>query len=140
MHRRMNGVIGATAAQIDHRRVDLRIARLGRVLEQRRGRHHLAGLAVTALGDLEFDPGGDDPFADIIRLDGLDGGDLPTYHTGDGRDARAHHVAVHQHRTRTALRQAAAVFGTGHAQVVADDPEQGRVGFGVDLVGLLVNS
>lgn len=140
MHRRMNRVIGATAAEIDHRRVDLRIGRLGRLLEQRRRRHHLAGLAVTALSDLILDPGRHHPLTDIIGLDRLNGRDLPTDHTGDRRDAGTHHIAVHKHRARTTLRQTAAVFGAGHAQVVADDPKQRRVGFCIDLVGLLVNS
>ena len=122
-----------------NRRTVVMAAVLG-ALRQRGGRHYLAGLAVAALGDLVFDPGGNDPLADVIGLDGFDGGDFAADHAGNGRDAGTHDIAVHKHRTRTALRQAAAVFGAGHAQVVADDPEQGRVGFGVDLVGLLVNS
>ena len=66
MHGGMDGVVGAAAAQIDHRRVDLRIGGRGGVLEQRGGGHHLPGLAVTALGDLVLDPGGDHALAHVI--------------------------------------------------------------------------
>ncbi|MNC44349.1 hypothetical protein D3C75_932520 [compost metagenome] len=110
------------------------------MLEQRRGRHYLAGLAVAALGHLVLDPGRDHPFADGIGLDRLDGGHLAPDHAGHRGDAGAHHVAVHQHRTGAALGQAAAILGAGQPQVIADHPQQGRVGVCLDLVGLLVDA
>ena len=50
-------MVGAAAADVGHRRVDLVVARLRRVPEQRHRRHDLAGLAVAALRRLRVDPG-----------------------------------------------------------------------------------
>lgn len=136
----MDGVVGAAAAQVDHGCIDLRIAGFGRVLEQRRGCHYLARLAIAALSYLVLDPGGDHPFADGVGLDRLDGGDLTPHHTGHRGNAGAHHIAVHQHRTGAALGQAAAILGAGQPQVIADYPQQGRVGVRLDLIGLLVDA
>src|SRR5882762_9923110 len=52
-----NTLIGATPADIAaHRGVDVGIAGLRRVGEQRRCRHDLAGLAIAALDDFELEP------------------------------------------------------------------------------------
>jgi hypothetical protein len=47
--------------------------------------------------------------------------------------------AVDMHRAGAALRDAAAVFGAGQADVLADRPEQGRAVVDVDVVVLAVD-
>src|ERR1019366_6724341 len=44
-----DALIGAAAADVRHRRVDIGVGRLGRLGQQRHRRHDLAGLAVAAL-------------------------------------------------------------------------------------------
>ncbi|MNR44492.1 hypothetical protein D3C85_1632430 [compost metagenome] len=66
--------------------------------------------------------------------DRFDGGDLGPHHGADRHDAGAHRVAVHVHGAGTAQRHAAAELGTGHAEHVAQHPQQGRVVVHVDLV------
>src|SRR5712691_7567412 len=46
VHTRADALVGATAADVGHRRVDVGVARIGVFLEQRGGRHDLPGLAV----------------------------------------------------------------------------------------------
>src|SRR5262252_11091835 len=47
--RRANAGVGPAAADVGHRRVDVRVARARVLREQRHRRHDLAGLAVAAL-------------------------------------------------------------------------------------------
>ena len=53
--------------------------------------------------------------------------------------AGAHRDAVDVHRARTAQRHAAAVLGARHPQVIAQHPQQRRVGRRVDLKRLIVD-
>jgi hypothetical protein len=46
----------------------------------------------------------------------------------DGRDAGSHGFTIHQHRARAALSLAAAVFGAGHLQILAQDFEKRAAG------------
>src|SRR6266545_512781 len=83
VHASADALVGAAAADVGHRRVDIGVARLGILLEQRSGRHDLPGLAVAALRHVERRPGllhrmgtrrgksfdGDDP---VARLDFAD--------------------------------------------------------------------
>src|SRR5262245_53729307 len=49
MDRGADALVGAAAADVGHRRVDVGIGRLRLLLQQRDGGHDLAGLAVAAL-------------------------------------------------------------------------------------------
>src|SRR5262245_34719202 len=55
--RRADARVGPTAADVGHRRVDVLVARVRVLREQRDRRHDLARLAVAALRDLVVDPG-----------------------------------------------------------------------------------
>ena len=57
MHGAAHRAVGAAAADVGQRVVDLLVGRLGLAPEQRRRRHDEAGLAVAALGHLLLDPG-----------------------------------------------------------------------------------
>src|SRR6267378_709773 len=121
-------LIGAAAADVGHRLVDVLVGRLRVLLQQRGRRHDLSRLAVAALRHIERGPcllhgmraGGRKP---------LDGDDLVGGLQGtDGNGAGTPHFAVDMHRAGAALRDAAAVFGAGEAHLLADHPEQGGVG------------
>src|SRR4051812_44146936 len=82
--RRANALVGAAAADVGHRRVDVAVARVRILREQRGRRHDLSRLAVAALRNVEREPrlldrrrarrrqplDRDDA---IARLDGADG-------------------------------------------------------------------
>src|SRR5438270_3234521 len=126
--RRADTLIGAAAADVGHRLVDVLVGGLRVLLQKRRGRHDLSRLAVAALRHVECRPcllhgmraGGRKP---------LDGDDLVGgLQRTDGNGAGAPHFAVDMHRAGAALRDAAAVFGAGEAHLLADHPEQRGVG------------
>jgi len=89
-------------------------------------------LAVTALSDLILDPRGQrtrlptssDSMASMVVIS------RPNPHRRPAVTQGAHHVAVHQHGARTALRQGRRPYLVPvMPRFVADDPEQRRVGF-----------
>ena len=53
--------------------------------------------------------------------------------------ARALHLAVDVHRAGAALRDAAAVFGAGEPDLLADDPQQRRIGLDLHVTDLAVD-
>src|SRR5580700_10447372 len=55
--RSKSALIGTAAANIGDRRVDIRVSRVGLLLEQSHHGHHHAALTVAALWHVEFDPG-----------------------------------------------------------------------------------
>ena len=57
MNRLADALVGATAANIAHRVVNVFVGGLGFALEQSRCRHDLTRLAVTALRHIHFGPG-----------------------------------------------------------------------------------
>src|SRR6202047_5235560 len=131
--------IGAAAADVAaHRAVDLLVAGLRVRLQQRRGGHDLARLAVPALRRAELDPGLLDRVAAVVRQ-ALDGGDLRQgrHARCDGAGARG--PAVEVDGAGAALRHAAAELGALEPQDVAQEPEQGHVAVRVDVVDLAVD-
>src|ERR1700686_1158524 len=134
-----NALVGSTAADIGHRRVDIGIGRLRLVLKQGSRRHHHAALAIAALRHVEIEPGLLHRVQLAVLSERLDGGDLLAADGADGDLARARGDAVDVHGAGAALGDAATVFGAGQSDRVADDPEQWRVGFNVDVVRLSVD-
>src|SRR2546425_803756 len=101
---------------------------------QRRSRgRDLLGLAVAARRHLVLDPGLMHGVKPAARREALQGLDAFARRRGNGKGARAHRLAVHMHRARPALRDAAAELGALHVELVAQHPEQRHVGLDVDL-------
>src|SRR5262245_6787954 len=132
--------VGPAAADVaGHRIVDVGIGGTRVAREQRRGGHDLARLAVAALHDLAVEPGLLDPGAGRGRTDRLDRGDRGAADAVDGGDAGADGDAVDMHGAGAAQRQAAAELGAGHAEHVAQHPEERRVAVDIDAVGAAVD-
>src|SRR5512138_265745 len=128
-----DALIGAAAADVaGHCGIDLRIARALVALEQRDRAHHLPALAVTALRDVVLDPGVDHRAAHRIRDLALDRAQVAASRGRQRCDARAHRRAIEVHGARAAQRGAAAELGAGHADVVAQHPEDRCRRIGVD--------
>src|SRR2546421_5170374 len=130
-------LIGAAAADVGHRRIDVGVRGMRLLGEQRRGRHDLARLAVAALRHVFRDPR---PLHRVRAVLGqaFDGGDALVGDGGDGQHASAGGRAVQVHRARAALRDAAAELGAREAECVAQHPEERRVGRDVDRLTLAV--
>ena len=111
--------------------VDIRVARILVLLEQRGRRHDHAALAVAALRHLQLHPGLLHRMRAVLRQR-LDGGDLLALHRGDRHHAGARRLPVHVHRAGAAHRDAATVLGSGQSQLVAQHPEQRHLRFDVD--------
>src|SRR5258707_6881181 len=124
MHAGANALIGAAAADIGHRLIDVLFGRLGVLLEQSRGRHDLSGLAIAALRHVEPGPGLLDGMRGVGRK-ALVGDDLVAGFEAAERDrAGALHLAVDVHRAGAALRNAAAVFGAVETAMLPANPSQ----------------
>src|ERR1700704_2542425 len=128
-----NAGIGAAAADVaGHRVVDVGIRRMRVAREQRRSRHDLARLAVAALNDLAVEPGLLDLGAGRGLADRLDRRDLRCADAVDRGDAGGGGRAVDMDGTRAAERHAAAEFRAGHAEHVAQYPQERRVTVDID--------
>src|SRR6266850_2772127 len=132
--------IRAAAADVSrHGGVDVAIGRVRLGGEQRRRGHDLAGLAIAALRHLQLDPGLLDLLAGGGGTNGLDGSDALAGRGRDRRDARAHRLAVEVDRARAAQGEAATEFRAGHAEHIAQHPEQRRVVVDIDAASLAVD-
>src|SRR5262245_1608951 len=100
--------------------------------EERRSRHDLAGLAVAALNDLPVEPGLLDPGARRCPADGLDRGDLRLAYAVDGSDAGPGSGPVHMHGAGSAERYPAAELCPGHAEHIAQHPQERSVTVDID--------
>src|SRR5258708_23217049 len=116
-------VAAASADVAFHRRVDLVVRWLLVAGEQRRGRHDLAGLAITALRHAEFSP---------CLLDRMIAVAVETFDRDDGDTFNRRHrdrtgtdrVAIDMHGARAAKPFAASELGPGQLQFIAQVPEQ----------------
>src|SRR5882672_4982923 len=94
VHGGADALVGATAADVGHGLVDVRVGRL-RFLGEERGRgHDLAGLAVAALRDVDLRPGLLHRVRAVARQ-AFDGDDLVgRFDRADRNRAGAHHAPV----------------------------------------------
>src|ERR1044071_1277829 len=74
-----------------------------------------------------------------VRFQAFDRRDLLAVDATDGRDARAHWLALDEHRARAAFRFAAAVLCSGQVQLIAQDVEQRRLRIDVNAQLLSVH-
>src|SRR5258708_381338 len=133
-------ICGAAAQVAVHVRHDFFAGGVGIDGEQRGRLHDLAGLAVAALRNLRFDPGLLHRMR-VRRVEPLDGrDDRIAVHVAELDHARAHGLAVYMHGTGTADAETASVLGPREPQILADRPEQRRIGRRVGKVTLTVNA
>ena len=140
LDRSADALIGAASADIArHGGVDVVIRRLRRVLQQRRRRHDLAGLAVAALHHLQLQPRLLQGRALRRLADRLDRGDRALADAVDRGDAGPRRRAVDMHGASAAQRLAATELGPGHAEHLAQHPQQRGVAVDIDLMGCAVD-
>src|SRR5206468_2890231 len=132
-------VRGAAAEVAVQRGLDVAIARPRVAVEQRLGRHHHAVAAVTALAGLLLDERALEWVEAVERAEPLDRRDAALRHAGHRGHARAHGLAVHQHRAGAALREPAAELRAVQLEVVAQYIEEGSVGVDRDRLALAVD-
>src|SRR5712691_11747564 len=139
VHAGADTLIGAAAADVGHRRVDVGVGGVRILLEQRTGRHDLPRLAVAALRHVELRPGllhrvrarARQPFDGDDLVGGLD--------APDRHGAGAPHLAVDVHGAGAALRDTAAVLRAGQTDLLADDPQERRPGLHLHVADLAVD-
>src|SRR5215831_12727710 len=128
----------ATADVAVHRGVDIRIGRIGLARQQRRRRHELAGLTVSALRHVELLPRALQRMRPVGR-EAFDRRDLGARHRRDAALARPDRRAVHLHRARAALGDTAAELRALEVEHVPKHPQQGHVVRDVDRGRLAVD-
>src|SRR4051812_26891375 len=116
----------APAEVAGHAGVDVLVGGVGIVAQKSARLHDLSRLAVTALRDLLLAPGNLQGML-ALGVEPFDGRDARARHRGDRRDARSRRAPVDVHRARSAEPDPAAKLRAGEPELVADDPEQGRV-------------
>src|ERR671924_12 len=138
MDGRPDALVGAAAADVRHRLVDVRVGRVRLLGEQRRGGHDLPRLAVAALRHVLRDPGPLDRVRAVLGQ-AFDGRDALVGDRGDGQHAGAGRDAVQVHGTGAALCNAAAELRAREPECIAQHPEERRVGRDVDRFALAVD-
>jgi hypothetical protein len=91
-------------------------------------------LAVAALNDLAIEPGLLDLGARRCRADGLDCRDLGAADAVDRDDTGTGGDAIDMHGAGAAQRHAAAELRAGHAEHVAQHPQERRIAVDIDAV------
>jgi len=130
--------IGAAATNVAiHRRVYVLIRGLGSFCKKSRSRHHLAGLAITALWNVEVRPRELHGMRTVER-ETFHGGDVGIAGSGDWRLAGADRATANMHGTRTALADATSIFGAAQVEDVAENPQQWHILRRVDCEGFPV--
>ena len=102
--------------------------------EQRRRRHDLPRLAVTALNHFEIKPSLLHLGARFGRADALNCGDGATANRSDRQKTRAHRIAVDMHGAGATLGDTAAIFRARHAKHIAQHPQERRAAVDIDVV------
>ena len=134
-----NAQIGGATAQVAREGVvDVFIAGLRIIIEQRGGGHDLAGLAVAALRHVQFLPSLLQRML-AFGVQTLDGGDLFAADSGYRRHASAGWHTVEMHRTSTTLADAATELGAYEAERIAQHPQQRGVGGDIDGMSAAVD-
>src|SRR4051794_19625649 len=127
-------LIGATAADIRDRAVDIGVARVRVFLQQGGDGHDHAALAIAALRHVVVDPGLLHLVQFAVAGQPLDRRDLLGAERAYRHRAGARRGAVDMHGAGAALRDAAAVFGPGQPDRIAQHPQQRRARIDIDLI------
>src|SRR5256886_2614482 len=131
LRRAMDGgadsLVGAAAADVRHRGVDVGVRGVRVLRQQRSGGHDLARLAIPALRDVLRDPGALHRVRAVLGK-AFDRGDALAGDRRHGQHAGARRNALQVHGTGATLRDAAPELGAGESERVAQHPEQRGVG------------
>src|ERR1700683_1620797 len=120
--------VGAAAADVArHGGVDIDVGWIAIGGKQRRSRHDLSGLAITALDDFDVEPGFLYFRACFSGPNAFYGGDSTIPDRADGKQTGPQLFTGEVNRASAALRDAAAEFCAGQAQYVTQHPKQGHV-------------
>src|SRR3984893_17906271 len=123
-----DALIGATATDVaGHGRIDIGVAGVRIVRQQRGRRHDLARLAVTTLDHFNVEPSLLDLSTARRLADCLNGRDGPVGQTGRRDDAGPYRPAVDMNRTRTTLGDTTSELRSGQPDHVPQDPQQRHV-------------
>ncbi len=107
--------------------------------EEGDGAEDHAGDAVTALHGFGVEEGLLDAVEAVAGGEAFDGGDGLVFGEAGGGEAGGDGFAIEEDAASAALAFAAAVLGSGEAEVFAEDVEEGAVGGGEELVGFSVD-
>jgi hypothetical protein len=132
--------MGATSADVSLQGLfDFRGCGIRVLPEKRDAAHNHAGRAVGALEGLGVKESSLDGMETARLFESFDGGDGLSGGGGNGSYAGAASGAVEQNCASTALTFAAAIFGSGKAQSVAKNGQEGRIGIGLDSTRIAVD-
>src|SRR5215831_1255448 len=135
-----NADIGPAATDVaEHGVVDVGVGRMRVAGKECRGRHDLARLAIAALHYFAVEPRLLNLSAGRRCADRLDRRDFGGADALDRGDTRAGGSAVDMYRARAAQRHATAKFCAGHAEYVAQHPEERGVAVDIDVVYVAVD-
>jgi hypothetical protein len=110
------------------------------VLNECCGRHDLAGLAVTALDNLQAQPSLLNSFAAWGLADCFDRCDSLVSDTGDRRDAGPYRTTIDMHCAGPAQSSAAAKFRPRQSYDIAQNPQQWHVIRNIEVVLLAIDA
>jgi hypothetical protein len=134
-----DALVSAAAADVARHRLSYLVVGRFWIFHQERGRlHDLTGLAIAALRNIQFAPGLLNRMV-AGRVKAFDRGDFAADHIGNRRDAGAHGVLVDHNGAGAAERLAAAKFGACQAHLIAEKPEQRKVGIAIPVLLLAIN-
>ena len=102
--------------------------------EQGRCAHHLAALAITALGNAHFDPGLLHLFSDRILGNRFDSRYLSPFRRADRGYTGSDRLTVHVHGASAAKTHPTAKFSSSKSQDIAYCPQQGHIVWGIQAV------
>src|SRR5690606_17939506 len=86
------------------------------------GRHYLAGLTITALGNIHFFPG---QLYRVVAIFGksFNGGNLLSGYRGDGQRTTSYRIPVQMNRAGTALGDTTTILGSYQVQMISQYPQ-----------------
>jgi hypothetical protein len=135
-----NADVAAAAAEVAVEGVDdLGVGGVGRGFKKCDGTEDHAGDAVAALHGFGIEEGLLNAMQAFASGEAFDGGDGFACGEAGGGEAGGDGLAVEEDSAGAALPFAAAVLGSGEAEIFAEDVEEGSVGVGGKLMGLAVD-
>src|SRR5580704_2301692 len=116
----------AAANTARHHRVYVAISGIRKIFQQRRCLHDLSRLAISALRNLQVEPGGLQRMLSM-RIEAFNRRDLCLCDCTNRGNARSRCASFHVHRASATKTDSATEFRSCETKLVADYPEQRRV-------------